>query len=371
MKTLVRILTLSLLLIISSTNLLADSSGNNVYLLVDDTSGAGAGETIYIKQDGTDNWIGNSTSDQFEVTGTGNSVYIRQVGYTNDFYQYSTFDCTNCTLDVNIKGSDNRINLDMDDTGDTGWWLDVDIRGGDNIVTIQDSPNGSDVANQNYDIDIDGNDNALLFKTENNSGSGHHLYVYIYGDDNYVDYMMNDGADGMNTTANAAVGHYNSHNHGSVADPSLASIDFYIIGSSNSIKTETEGDSNYLLIELFNGSSNNRIDYTPSAYSAGFNRLMQIGDLNKMYLRVNGSTNRIGAYQAGGNNTMYLNVYTSSATVYASQTGGSNTANITVSGDSIYDYTLNFTQDGSDTCTYSFDRSSQSGDVTATVTNGC
>ena len=371
---LIRILLLSLLLGISQTSIvLADTpdGGNHVYLLVDDTSGAGDGETIYIKQDGTDNWVGNSANDRFEVTGTGNTVNIRQVGYTNDFENYSTFDCTNCTLDVNIKGSDNAINLDMDDTGDTGWWIDIDVRGGDNLVFIQDAPDGTNVPNMNFDIDIDGTDNEMWFKTENGSLGNHHLYVYVYGDSNYISYLMNDDSKGMNTTANAAVGHYNSNNHGAVADPNLASIDFYIIGSSNAIQTETQGESNYLLVEFFNGASNNRLDYTPQAYSQGFNKLMQWGDNNVGKVRVNGNSNRIGFYQQGNNNNMTLTVTTSSALIYASQEGGANTANINVYGDSIYDYTLNFTQDGSDTCSYSFDRNTQSGNVTATIANGC
>jgi len=370
---LMRNILLSLLCGISLTSLvLADTvdGGNHVYLLLEDTSGAGAGETIYIKQDGADNWIGNSSTDDFEITGTGNTVNIRQVGYTNDFENWSTFDCTNCTLDVNIKGSDNAINLDMDDTGDTGWWIDIDIRGNDNLVFIQDAPDGTNVANQNYDIDIDGTDNEMWFKTENGSGGGHHLYVYVYGDSNYINYLMGEGS-GMNTTANAAVGHYNSLNHGAVADKNLASIDFYIIGSSNSIQTETEGESNYMLIEFFNGASNNRVDYTPEAYSEGFNKVMQFGDNNDLALRVSGNTNRIGMYQQGNNNDLNLTVNTNSALIYASQEGGANTANITISGNSIYDYTLNFTQDGSDTCTYSFDRNTQGADVVATVSNGC
>ena len=349
----------------------ADSNGNNVFILLEDTSGAGAGETVYIRQEGTDNWIGNWTNHQFEITGTGNTVNIVQIGYTNDFEDYSTFDCTNCTLDVNVKGSNNAVGIDMDDTGDSGWWIDIDIRGGDNLVKVSDAPDGTNVANQNYDIDIDGNNNQMEFKVENGSGGNHYLYAYIYGDNNYVDYLMNDNSLGKNTTANAAIGPYNSISHSQVADKNLASIDFYIIGSSNSIQTETMGETNYMLIELFNGSSSNRIDYTPSAYSAGYNRVMQFGDNNEMLLRLNGNSNLIGVYQQGNNNYLSLNYTTSSATLYTSQTGGNNTANVSVTGDSIYDYTLNFTQNGSDTCTYSFNRNTQSADVTATIANNC
>ena len=371
MKKIMKIVLILFLTIFTVKTANADSNGNNVFILLEDTSGAGAGETIYIRQEGYDNWVGNWTNHPFEIEGTGNTVNIVQIGYTNDFEDYSSFDCTNCTLDVNVKGSDNAIEMDMDDTGDSGWWIDIDIRGGDNLVKVSDAPDGTNVANQNYDIDIDGNNNQMEFKVENGSGGNHYLYAYIYGDNNYVDYLMNDNSLGKNTTANAAIGPYNSISHSQVADKNLASIDFYIIGSSNSIQTETMGETNYMLIELFNGSSSNRIDYTPSAYSAGYNRVMQFGDNNEMLLRLNGNSNLIGVYQQGNNNYLSLNYTTSSATLYTSQTGGNNTANVSVTGDSIYDYTLNFTQNGSDTCTYSFNRNTQSADVTATIANNC
>ena len=371
MKKIMKIVLILFLTIFTVKTANADSNGNNVFILLEDTSGAGAGETIYIRQEGYDNWVGNWTNHPFKIEGTGNTVNIVQIGYTNDFADYSSFDCTNCTLDVNVKGSDNAIEMDMDDTGDSGWWIDIDIRGGDNLVKVSDAPDGTNVANQNYDIDIDGNNNQMEFKVENGSGGNHYLYAYIYGDNNYVDYLMNDNSLGKNTTANAAIGPYNSISHSQVANKNLASIDFYIIGSSNSIQTETMGETNYMLIELFNGSSSNRIDYTPSAYSAGYNRVMQFGDNNEMLLRLNGNSNRIGIYQQGNNNYLNLNYTTSSATLYTSQTGGNNTANVSVTGDSIYDYTLNFTQNGSDTCTYSFNRNTQSADVTATIANNC
>ena len=371
MKKIMKIVLILFLTIFTVKTANADSNGNNVFILLEDTSGAGAGETIYIRQEGYDNWVGNWTNHPFKIEGTGNTVNIVQIGYTNDFADYSSFDCTNCTLDVNVKGSDNAIEMDMDDTGDSGWWIDIDIRGGDNLVKVSDAPDGTNVANQNYDIDIDGNNNQMEFKVENGSGGNHYLYAYIYGDNNYVDYLMNDNSLGKNTTANTAIGPYNSISHSQVADKNLASIDFYIIGSSNSIQTETMGETNYMLIELFNNSSSNRIDYTPSAYSAGYNRVMQFGDNNEMLLRLNGNSNRIGIYQQGNNNYLSLNYTTSSATLYTSQTGGNNTANVSVTGDSIYDYTLNFTQNGSDTCTYSFNRNTQSADVTATIANNC
>ena len=95
------------------------------------------------------------------------------------------------------------------------------------------------------------------------------------------------------------------------------------------------------------------------------------GNNNYLNTVINGNNNTLRIHQEGGSNTARIYVYTSNAAVNMAQTGGSNTSNITVSGDSIYDYTLNFTQDGSDTCTYSYNRNNQTADVTATVANGC
>ena len=74
-------------------------------------------------------------------------------------------------------------------------------------------------------------------------------------------------------------------------------------------------------------------------------------------------------YQAGGNNSLHLYQTTSNSTIYSWQENGSNTGTINVSGDSIYDYTLNFNQTNSGTCNYSFNRNTQSSDTTVTLTN--
>ena len=74
---------------------------------------------------------------------------------------------------------------------------------------------------------------------------------------------------------------------------------------------------------------------------------------------------------AGGNNIAKIFLYTDDSVINFAQTGGSNDGKVTISGDSIYDYTLNFSQDGSDTCDYSYNRNTQTADVTATVSNGC
>ena len=96
-----------------------------------------------------------------------------------------------------------------------------------------------------------------------------------------------------------------------------------------------------------------------------------LGDSNYLKTVTSGNSNTLGLHMAGGNNTAYIYIYTSDATLNVAQTGGGNYANINISGSSQYDYTLNWTQDGSDTCTYSYNRNNQTGNVTDTQSNGC
>ena len=99
--------------------------------------------------------------------------------------------------------------------------------------------------------------------------------------------------------------------------------------------------------------------------------MLILGDGNYLRTIISGDDNTLGLHMAGGNNTARIYIYTDDSNINFAQTGGSNTAHVTVSGDSIYDYTLNFTQDGSDTCTYSYNRNEQSGNLTQNVSNGC
>ena len=85
-----------------------------------------------------------------------------------------------------------------------------------------------------------------------------------------------------------------------------------------------------------------------------------------------GNSNVFRYYGNGGSNTAYVYIYTSEAVVELKQLNGSNTANLTVSGDSIYDFTLLVDQDGSDSCTYSYNRNNLTEDTTIQLTNsGC
>ena len=97
----------------------------------------------------------------------------------------------------------------------------------------------------------------------------------------------------------------------------------------------------------------------------------QIGDDNWLRTITYGDSNDLNIMQQGDDNKLYIYLSTDNAVINAKQKGNNNDGNISVTGDSIYDYTLNFTQDGSDTCVYSYNRNNQSSNVTATVSNGC
>ena len=360
-------------LLILLTCILTSSAwaSNKIYISGNDTSGSGSGETIFIKQQGSNNKVGTSMSsgseDYFDIHGNNVTVIIKQIGDSNTTAAWSTFKCTNCTLDYQVNGDSNVLNTDIDEIDDSGWWIDVDITGNSNILAINDtnqSTNG--VQNFNVDLDIRGDSNDVWLN-HNGNADNHHLYVYVYGDSNDVEYNMVNGGTGKNTTANAAIGHYNSPDHGMVGDPDLVTIDFWIIGSSNRVHGATHGDNNYMLVEVYGSGQSNILDVHPNAN--GYVRMVQLGDNEKAYLRVSGSNNTFGLYQEGGNNSLHLYQTTSDSTIYAWQENGSNTGTINVYGDSIYDYTLNFTQNNSGSCSYTFDRNTQGSNTTVNLTN--
>ena len=100
--------------------------------------------------------------------------------------------------------------------------------------------------------------------------------------------------------------------------------------------------------------------------------MVQRGNSNYMKTVTSGDSNVFRYYANGGNNKAYVYIYTDSSVVELKQLNGSNYANLTITGDSIYDYTLLVDQDGSDTCNYSFNRNNQTADTTVQLTNsGC
>jgi len=343
-------------------------AGNSVYIQQDDQTATGS---IYIKQDGSGNKVGISTSSTFNVKGANLTLIIKQLGNNNvaTDSNHKSFMGSNMTFDYSATGNSNVLRLDLDDVGADGHYYDIDITGASNIVEI-DSNTSDDIQDTHIDLDIRGNSNDFWAYVR---GDSHFLYVLMSGDSNDVEFYGATNSTGMvgSSKANVMIGP-DVESHGIFADTSGdegATIDVYIIGSSNTVHMASWGANNYQVHDVIGDS--NILDVHPDAVGSHV-RMIQYGDNNYMKTVTSGNNNVYRYYGSGGNNKAYVYIYTSGAVVELKQTGGSNEANLTVSGDSIYDYTLLVDQDGSDNCTYSFNRSNQTADTTVQLNNsGC
>lgn len=361
-----RALVLTLILLLATT--INCYAGNSVYI----KQSSQTGMDIFIKQDGTGNKVGKTKALPFWVHGNNVTIIIRQIGDNNILGTNSSGSCcsaafygTDMTFDYTATGDSNSVHLDQDDADSTGHWYDLDVTGNSNQLLFLNNA-ARDVDNTNIDLDVRGDSNYVKF---NILADGHFAYILVKGDSNTVKFKALDGATGFNTNANKAIGP-NIESHGYLADSSGsegATIDYYIIGNSNRVEMTVDGDQNYSVHDVI--GSSNLLDLHADA--SGHTMMAQIGDNNWLRTITYGDSNDLNIMQNGDSNKLYIYLDTSSAVINAKQTGNSNDGNLTVTGDSIYDYTLNFAQNGSDTCTYSFNRNTQSADVTATVSNGC
>ena len=342
-------------------------AGNSVYIQQDNQTASGS---IYIKQDGSGNKFGSSSAN-FIINGPNLTLIIKQLGDNNVAVDtnHDTFYGSNMTFDYIATGDSNVLRLDLDDTGADGHYYDIDITGNSNIVEL-DSHTSDDIQDTHIDLDIKGDSNDFWAYLR---GDSHFLYVLMSGDSNDVEFYGATNSTGMvgSSKANVMIGP-NVESHGQFADTSGdegATIDVYIIGSSNTVHMASWGASNYQVHDVIGDS--NVLDVHPDAVGSHI-RMIQYGDNNYMKTVTSGNSNVYRYYGSGGNNKAYVYIYTSNAVVELKQTGGSNEANLTVSGDSIYDYTLLVDQDGSDNCTYSFNRNNQTADTTVQLNNsGC
>ena len=361
-----RALLLSLILLLATT--INCYASNKVFI----TQISQTGQDIYIKQDGANNTFGMSSGNPFVIDGNNLTIIIKQIGDSNvtDNSYHLSFKGTNMTLDYTATGDSNKLRFDIDDVDATGFYLDHDITGDSNIVDYDTWANDS--TNFNVDLDIYGDSNTFWVR---NKGDNHFLYVRMSGNSNDVQWYSTADSEGFNTNANKAIGPQTA-SHSQFADSSGsegASIDVYIVGDSNRLHTASYGTGNYQLHDII-GSSNIldiHSSYTSADTDPYGDTMLILGDNNYLRTIVSGDSNTLGLYMAGGNNTAKIYIYTDDSAINFAQTGGSNTGIVTISGDSIYDYTLNFTQDGSDTCTYSYNRNEQSGNLTQNVSNGC
>ena len=343
-------------------------AGNSVYIQQDNQNKEGS---VFIKQDGTGNTFGISTSAPFVIDGANLTLIIRQLGNTNttDDSGDMKFKGSNMTFDYIATGNSNKLRIDLADTDADGHYYDIDVIGSSNIVDISGRAS-DDVQDSHIDLDIRGDSNDFWAELR---GDSHFLYVLMSGDSNDVEFFANTNSSGMvgASKANIMIGP-NVESHGQFADTTGdegATIDVYIIGSSNTVHMSSHGASNYQVHDVIGDS--NILDLHPDA-SGSHVRMVQYGDNNYMKTVTSGNNNTIRYYGNGGNNNAQVYLYTSGAVVELIQLNGGNTANLTVNGDSIYDYTLLVDQDGSDTCNYTYNRSNQTADTTIQLTNsGC
>ena len=342
-------------------------AGNSVYIQQDNQTASGS---IYIKQDGSGNKFGSSSAP-FIINGANLTIIIKQLGDNNIAVDsnHDTFYGSNMTFDYIATGNSNVLRLDLDDTGADGHYYDIDITGNSNIVEL-DSNTSDDIQDTHIDLDIRGDSNDFWAYVR---GDSHFLYVLMSGDSNDVEFYGATNSTGMvgSSKANVMIGP-NVESHGQFADSTGdegATIDVYIIGSSNTVHMASWGANNYQVHDVIGDS--NILDVHPDAVGSHV-RMIQYGDNNYMKTVTSGSNNVYRYYGNGGNNRAEVYIYSSGAVVELIQLNGDNTANLTVNGDSIYDYTLLVDQDGSDTCTYSFNRNDQTADTTVQLTNsGC
>ena len=343
-------------------------AGNSVYIQQDNQNSDGS---VFIKQDGSGNKVGISTSSTFNIKGANLTLIIKQLGNSNlaTDSNHKSFMGSNMTFDYTATGNSNVLRLDLDDVGADGHYYDIDITGGSNIVEL-DTHTSDDIQDTHIDLDIRGDSNDFWAYVR---GDSHFLYVLMSGNSNDVEFYGATNSTGMvgSSKANVMIGP-DVESHGIFADTTGdegATIDVYIIGSSNTVHMASWGASNYQVHDIIGDS--NILDVHPDAVGSHV-RMIQYGDNNYMKTVTSGDDNTFRYYGSGGNNKAYVYIYTSDSTVELKQTGGSNTATLTITGSSIYDYTLLVDQNGSDTCTYSYNRSNQTEDTTVQLNNsGC
>ena len=343
-------------------------AGNSVYIQQDNQDADGS---IYIKQDGASNKFGISTSAPFVIVGDNLTLIVKQLGDSNETDDTGDmkFQGSNMTFDYIATGNSNKLRLDLGDTDADGHYYDIDVVGSSNIVDISGHAS-DDIQDTHIDLDIRGDSNDFWAYVR---GDSHFLYVLMSGNSNDVEFYGATNSSGMvgASKANVMIGP-NVESHGQFADTSGdegATIDIYIIGSSNQVHMASWGNDNYQVHDIIGDS--NILDVHPDAVGSHV-RMVQYGDNNYMKTVTSGDDNVIRYYGSGGSNNAQIYLYTSGSVVELKQTGGSNTAHLTVNGSSIYDFTLLVDQDGSDNCTYTYNRSNQTADTTVQLNNsGC
>ena len=205
-----RALLLSLILLLATA--INCYASNEVYITQIDQTG----QSIYIKQDGASNDFGISSTYPFVIDGNKLTVIIKQIGNSNvtDYSNHLSFKGLNMTFDYTAIGNSNKLRPDIDDVDAEGHYYDHDITGDSNVVDYDTW--ADDTTNFNVDLDIYGDSNTFWVQ---NRGDNHFLYVRMQGDSNTVEWYSSTDSEGFNTNANKAIGPQTA-SHSQFADSS-------------------------------------------------------------------------------------------------------------------------------------------------------
>ena len=98
-------------------------AGNSVYIHQENQNSDGS---VFIKQDGSGNKVGISTSSTFNIKGANLTHIIKQLGNSNlaTDSNHKSFMGSNMTFDYTATGNSNVLRLDLDDVGADGHYYE-------------------------------------------------------------------------------------------------------------------------------------------------------------------------------------------------------------------------------------------------------
>ena len=248
------------------------------------------------------------------VAYAGNSVYIEQIGTSDD-----------TTITIEQDGDDNSVNLSMDHDDNE---LEIIQEGNNNTVSWV-SYWGS---GKSWGGDIDGTNNTLKLEQYNTTGTDSNtIGFHIPGDNNTL--QVCQGATFADSSSTSCAGTSSSEYGGHTAN-----IDIH-------------ADDNTIKIGQQTGTGN--ADHYVQLYTYG-------GDNNDMFVKQNGN----------GNKTLHMTVYTDNGEQSVIQKdSGAHEAYITLSGS--YGTDLDLKQQGSTNQSYTLSQNCQtSGGCSVSVTQG-
>lgn len=210
-------------------------SGNSVYI-----NNTGSDNVISVAQIGRNNKLNGIGQASIPITGSNNSVIIRQGAVANSTDKNQ--------IEMKVVGSNNSINANQ------------------GVTTTGQSTNSTN--NQYQSIDVYGNDNVFVSQQTNNGGvGGHYMESSISGNNNTVTNKQLDNANKiMFTNVN---GNYNTVD-ATQKGTGQHYLDLSLTGNNNSATVLQEGvNQNKATIDLTNAGGASTINLNQNSASAG------------------------------------------------------------------------------------------------------